>query len=277
MDGRGKGMVMKRWVLCLVLCIVFGATAGWAAELPKAKADGAYPMMEGLDLFLSHGPKVIREAAELYCIRLEFIGHLYSRKKRDGAVDESIERLGRTVRNLGMCGLNGIVALRERLPYEKIKGMVKGWRKKSAAGGEAAGGGKSQAVARRIGTRVGRGIRRRLGSINMLRAQMTESIKALQLTEAQRRELKLQVVTSMPAIIRSGAALVADFMELGREYIKPELPVKSCAERIVRMSDGVKDLARSGLDLAFSLKGRLDAGQQKRFLANLPLRLILFR
>ena len=98
---------MKRCILCLLVCLIAVGSVS-AAEAKKPEAPAAHPVMQGIDLLLAHLPRLVREGAELYCIRLEFIGHLYRKTKRDGAVDESLDRLGRTVRTIGMAGLDAV-------------------------------------------------------------------------------------------------------------------------------------------------------------------------
>ncbi len=297
---------MKSFSLVLLSSLLlFAVSPIWADDCEPCekvrKSDWCDEVCSITDGVLKHIPKIVRAGADLYGLRLELIGEFYKKEKADKKTNKLTGRVKKVIEKLGKSVVRMVVDLRKRAGDKTFKKLLKMWKRKRA---------KRVRIKKRINrqicgpmmppmqmhgapmvapppppppapARMRQGFfarLRRVGQkIKRWHAHFEKLTKELSLDNQQRIDAKLVIIGYVPTVVRHGANVASEGMEISRLLLSDEINEEKCEKHIEKLASAVGTIVNNVVDMAFEIKALLKKKQQQHLLANIPLRVILLR
>lgn len=263
-----------RWTLITVLTVLI-MLPGTVRAAEECRPQSRLTTI--VDKVMAKVPGMIREGANLYCVRIEMLNHVLVKEAPDKETDETVARLVSSVKGLGTMAVDLLVDIRKDMPEGHLLELFYRWRRRAGikgAGPGAKGPGPGANV--RMAFNPGQ-LQKRLGQVAAMRAQARSLVKGLHLTEDQRSKMKLSVLFFTSSVVKPAADALAEGIDLARDMMQPKIDQKACIARVGKIAESLGDMAKKALRLALTCRLQLTKEQQKSLEANIPLRLLLLR
>ena len=295
---------MRFVTLSLLLLLLGGPLLAEDCGCDKKKQDWGELACSMTDGALQYLPSMVRYGAEIYSTRLELIGEFYSKKAPDKKTKKILGRVKKNVHKLGDTFVDMVIDLRKRagdMDFKKLWRMMRRRKAKKlrrarmmrrhrgpkfphgpmmppALGVEAPMPPMPPAPPRPPAARGFLARLRRAGQkMRKWHGYFQHLAKELQLKNQQRIDAKMLIVRYAPSMVRQGAQVASEGMEMGRLMLKKDIDEKVCKEHVETIAKAVSTIVSEFVHLAFEVKDLLKKKQEEHLLANIPLRLILLR